>query len=91
MVGTVMERSVQDEVDIRGRHSRRATAMMQTDLRLSESQRGGQLRSFRQRQVLSTLESPVELLQLKTRVDRPRFAHFLATCRRGHAVSYADI
>jgi len=46
-------------------------------LSLRESEGSGQFGPFGQRQVLRSLEAPIELLQLQTRVDRPRLAHLL--------------
>ena len=45
---------------------------------LSESERGGEFRAFRKRQVLGPLEASVQLLQLETGVDGAGFPHLLA-------------
>ena len=47
-------------------------------LRLGEPEGGCERGSFRQREVLRSLEAPVELLQLQARVDGARLARLLA-------------
>lgn len=44
---------------------------------LGKAKRRREFRSFRQRQILRSLESSVQLLKLKTGVNRSGFSHFL--------------
>lgn len=50
---------------------------LKSHLCLRESQRGSQLGSLRQRQVLCVLKPPLQGGQLEAGVDRPGFPHFL--------------
>lgn len=54
-------------------------AVLEPNLHLSlcESERSGKFGSFRQRQILRSLEPPVELLELQTGVNSSRLPHLL--------------
>lgn len=55
----------------------RDTFSGKSHLCLREPQRGSQLGSLRQRQVLCVLEAPLQGGQLEAGVDRPGLPHFL--------------